>query len=220
MRKFFVWKPKGDKRGQSFVELLIVTLILAFILVGVVEFGFLLNQYLHILDGTREAARFSSSSVAFYPNGTSINEFYVNTAIQAGRTMDPVHLNPASGDDLIISVLSVAGSSARRFPGPNGWSLCEHYNLLAATGDIPPALNDPTWYSCTPRVSNYTSGEILALLDASAPPSGVLLVELYYNYNQLLNIPVFSDVVPDPIPVYVYSVMPISSAEPTPTPRP
>jgi hypothetical protein len=213
-------KPKGDKRGQSFIELLIVTLVLALILVGVVEFGFLLNQYLHILDGTREAARFSSSSVAFYPNGTSINEFYVNTAIQAGRTMDPVHLNPASGDDLIVSVLSVAGSSVMRFPGPNGWSLCEHYSVFAAAGDIPPALADPTWWSCSPRDSNFTSGQILDLLDANAPPSGVLLVELYYNYDQLLKIPVFSDVIPDPIPVYVYSVMPISSAEPTPTPRP
>jgi len=32
-------------------------LILALLLTGMVEFGFLLNNYLHVLDGSREAAR-------------------------------------------------------------------------------------------------------------------------------------------------------------------
>lgn len=215
---------KGNKRGQSFVELMIVTLILALIIVGVVEFGFLLNEYIHVLDGSREAARFSSAGIAFYPNGTSIDSFYVNTAIEAGRVMAPIHLDPSNGDDIIISVLSVAGSSFVRFPGPQGWSLCTHYATFVASFanplNIPPALNDPSWSTCSPGTTHFSITDIAHLMDPIAPPSGVLLVEIYYNYKQMLKLPVFTSVIPDPIPVFVYSFMPISSAEPTPTPNP
>jgi hypothetical protein len=45
-----------------------------------------------------------------------------------------------------------------------------------------------------------------------APPSGVLLIELFYNYDQQLNLPLFNIV--NPIPVYAYAIMPLSAAEP------
>jgi hypothetical protein len=46
------------------------------------------------------------------------------------------------------------------------------------------------------------------------------VVEIFYNYPQLLKLPVLTSIVPDPIPLYLYSVMPISSAEPTLVPTP
>jgi hypothetical protein len=191
---------RTDARGQSFVELMLVTLILALMIAGVVEFGFLVNNYLHVFDAAREAARFSSSGLAFYPNGTSINEFYTNTIIQAERVLDPVVLDPANGDDIVISVFSIAGSSIVRFPDPDGWSAYGNHG------------------------SGFTTTEIGDILDPTAPASGILLVEIFYNYPQMLKLPIFTNsiysIVPDPIPVYVYSVMPLSSAEPTPTPRP
>ena len=48
------WLRMG-KKGQSFVELAILFPLLIMLLSGVVEFGFLLNQYLDLLDGAREA---------------------------------------------------------------------------------------------------------------------------------------------------------------------
>jgi len=179
---------------------MLVTLILALMIAGVVEFGFLVNNYLHVFDAAREAARFSSGGLAFYPNGTSIIEFYDNTVIQAERVLAPVVLDPANGDDIVISVFSIAGASIVRFPDPDGWS---------AYGN---------------QLSNFTTTDIANLVDPTSPSSGVLLVEIFYNYPQMLKLPIFTNsvysIVPDPIPVYVYSVMPISSAEPTPTPRP
>jgi len=219
MIKRFFSRFRTNKRGQSFVELMLVTLILALMLAGVVEFGYLLNSYLKVLDGTREGARFSNSSVAFdNTTGVSYQTFYINTAIEAMRVMYPIALNGNRGDDIVISVFSVAGSSIRRWPDGyvNGWSLCSNYSDAALQGD----LNPTDWSSCAPRSSHFTTGQILALMDASAPASGVLLVEVYYNYPQILKLPVFAQVIPDPIPVYTYSVMPLSSAEPTPTPRP
>jgi hypothetical protein len=46
--------------------------------------------------------------------------------------------------------------------------------------------------------------------------TGVLLVEILYKYPQLLKLPVLTSVVPELIPLYVYTMMPNSAAEPTP----
>ena len=96
----------------------------------------------------------------------------------------------------------------------NGWNLCEHRTDLLLQTDL--SLSD--WNSCSPRSSHFTTAQVLSLMDASAPGSGVLLVEVYYNYPQILKLPVFEQVIPDPILLYTYSIMPLSSAEPTPTP--
>jgi len=223
---------RTNKHGQSFVELMLVTLILALMLSGVVEFGYLLNSYLKVLDGAREGARFSNSSVPFATNpvtgdfiidgGTgyyvSNQVFYTNTAIETMRVMSPVILNGNRGDDIVISVFTVNGGTIIRWPYGYafGWNLCDNHGDAAFVSD----LNTADWSACVAHRSHFDQNQILALMDANAPGSGVLLVEVYYNYPQILKLPVFEQVIPDPILVYTYSVMPISAAEPTPTPRP
>jgi hypothetical protein len=217
MKKRLFSRLRTNKKGQSFVELMLVTLILALMLAGVVEFGYLLNTYLKVLDASREGARFSNSSVAFEPaTGISYQTFYVNTAIEAIRVMYPIVLNGNRGDDIVISVFSVGGSNIQRWPAGYvyGWSLCSNHSDAAFASDLDPA----DWNSCTAQHSQFTSLQVLALMNNNAPNTGVLLVEIFYNYPQMLKLPVFEQVIPDPIPVYTYSVMPLSSAEPTPTP--
>jgi hypothetical protein len=219
-RFFFCDRPR--EQGQSLAELMLVVVILALMLAGVVEFGFLLNNYLKILDGTREGARFSSSSDPFVyckvatecEIGEIIGsnlEFYLRTTVETIRVMSPIVLNGNRGDDIVISVFSV-GSSIHRWPEgySTGWSLCGNYSLSGFQGHLDPS----NWSGCAERTSKFTDNQILALTDPNAPPSGVLLVEIYYNYPQTLKLPVFSDMIPDPLPVYAYSVMPISAAEP------
>ena len=48
---------RSGSKGQSFVELSLVALLLMLLVAGIAEFGVLLNRYLNILDGAREAAR-------------------------------------------------------------------------------------------------------------------------------------------------------------------
>jgi hypothetical protein len=57
-------------------------------------------------------------------------------------------------------------------------------------------------------------------MNASAPNTGVVLVEIFYNYPQILKLPVLTTILPDPIPLYVYTIMPLSAAEPTQTSAP
>jgi len=228
-------RMRRQPRGQSFVELMLVVVFLALLLAGVVEFGFMLNQYLHVLDGAREAARFSSNNVPFAlnPDGT-VNagvdnlSFYYIAADKAASTMKPVVLNPDFPDDIVISVFSVTqGHSPLRFPtsDPNGWSLCNHYAAFAAYftvtlgRPVPDDLSDAGWSSgCTVRGSQVSTAVVQAP-SAGAPSTGVLVVEIYYNYPQLLKLPVLTSVLADPVQLYVYTVMPLSSAAPTATPH-
>jgi TadE-like protein. len=240
MIKRMLARMRRKPRGQSFLELVLVVMILALLLVGVVEFGFMLNNYLHVLDGAREAARYSSANIAFsWDNSTNPvtlvenPSFYYIASSTAAATMDPVILNPANPDDIVISVFSVSGTAntIMRFPSadPNGWSLCNHYAAFKASfpsGQVPSQLSNTGWSSgCTVQPSQLSKANIQSRMDASAPNTGVLLVEVYYNYPQLLKL--FShigfmgvnySIIPDPIPLYVYTVMPLSSAEPTQVP--
>jgi hypothetical protein len=245
MFKHFIGRIKRNSSGQSFVELVLVTVILALLLAGVVEFGFMLNHYMHVLDGAREAARYSSTQLAFRMNddgtvmtsgGVILNNmpFYFLSAAKAAETMDPVVLDPANTDDIIISVFSVSGSNHPRFPSGTGWSLCENYGAFKAyfTGTlgvpVPIRLSNPGWSSgCTVQTTKFGDAEFAASGADAAPPTGVLVVEIFYGYPQTLALPLFSGydffgtkftIIPNPIPLYLYTVMPLSSAEPTPTP--
>jgi hypothetical protein len=213
-------QTKKHPRGQSFVELALVMMILLLMLAGVVEFGYLLNSYLKVLDGAREGARYMNAGEAFNASGVTYQSFYVYTAIEAMRVMAPIPLKGNNGDDIVVSVFTVAGSSIRRWPDglDYGWSVCNNKDdaLFQTYNDL--IVDD--WSGCTPKNSHFSTTQVLALTDATAPDTGILLVEVYYNYPQILKLPIFSQVIPDPIPVYTYSVMPLSSAEPTSTPLP
>lgn len=218
-----------SQRGQSFIELMLVALVLAFILAAVVEFGFLMNHYLIVLNAAREAARFAANSVALSDTGQNLPEFYVTTAIRALSVMCPteancpIRLSGRKGDDIVISVISISGSSFARFPDADGWSLCQNHGdqlFFPPYHQTPVVLQDESdWADCTVRSSRFTASMISGILDPNAPPSGVVIIEIFYNYPQVLELPLLANFA-NPIPVLVYSAMPLSSAEPTPTPLP
>lgn len=227
-------KRRTKTSGQSFVELMIVLTVLALLLTGIVEFGLLFNAYLHILDGAREGARLGSNGIPFdNTTGTLYTNFFGDVIERTLDVMDPVELDAAhpdgSGrvDDIVVSVWSVTSTALTRFPSSeSGYSMCGNYAALIAYYNsetpprIPTSLTSPSWSSCTPRSSNFTTAQMDTRVDPLAPSTGILLVEVFYNYPQILKLPVFTSVIPDPIPVYTYAVMPISAAEPTPTPLP
>jgi hypothetical protein len=72
----------------------------------------------------------------------------------------------------------------------------------------------------TGQVSKISDGDVTQHLDSAAPNTGILLVEIFYNYFQLLKLPFLTYVVADPIPVHAYAFMPLAAAESTPTPSP
>jgi hypothetical protein len=235
------WR-KRRLTGQSIVEMAMMAPILLLIISGVVEMGFMFSNYLAASDAARNAARFSSDSDFTHHDsrpdchGTwRTLDFYRQTACLAidelaaesptitlclpGFPDDRHCPRPYDQmDDVIISVFAVTREmvwSDRsdwpmvRFPdgtGEMGWSF---------------AVDRAGGSQSTPRTgmhaSNFTTEQVRSMLDPVSINSGFVLVEINYNYFQILALPWFTPFVPDPQWLKLYSVWPLSSAEPTST---
>jgi hypothetical protein len=193
------------RKGQSFIELALVLTLILLLLSGVIEFGALLNEYINVVDGAREGARwgaggddpFIRTTLPFQNNATYYTNIdqIIEGDTPGGGALAPIALNPANHDDIVISVFSISGTQVERFPNGNYWS---KYHQQAST---------------------FSNAQIQTRLDGSAPDTGMVLVEIFYHYYQILAMPWFTAFVPDPITVHTYSMMPVSAAEPTPTPQ-
>ena len=211
------------------VELALLFPLLLILLSGVIEFGFILNQYLTVMDAARNAARFASDGLYYqWDNSTNCNvtrHFYRQTACLVNQELrmeapeiklndngtpdipSDDFLDPADGNDIIISAFSFTNGQGitDRHPGGDqtGWSYAID-------------LDQPS-----DKVSRFTSSDVTALMSApDAPNTGYVLVEIFYNYEHRLGLPWITAVVDNPLLIHTYAFMPLTSAEPTPTPMP
>ena len=192
----------GRASGQSMVEFLVVLPILLIMISGLIEFGFLLNYYLDLIDGARDGARFGANvdplliddHVNDCVNTTWLYRLVPCVVMQS--LAPQVVLDPTS-DDIVISAFSVAGGLVTaRFPDADGWSLSGNH------------------------VSEFTTAEIDALLDPAAPNTGVVMVEVFYDYSMVMALPWITAFVPNPVVLHAYTIMPNTYVEPTPPPSP
>ncbi len=207
-----------SSKGQSLVELALLLSLLLTLLTGMVEFGYLLNQYITVVDAAREGARFGSNDDPFIkttnpwginiPFFTNIDEIVEGPLTGGVRdpngkgALTPIRLRPEApfNDDVVISFFSISDGYMTRFPDADGWS---YYQSKGFTG----------------RSSSFTTADLQGRIDQgalSAPDTGMVVVEVFYSYSQILKFWGFIGI-PDPIAVHAYAIMPLSAAEPTPT---
>lgn len=192
-------------KAQSLTEFAIALPILFLLLSGVVEFGFALNYYLSLLDATREAARFYSNGDPFNSDGSDNIDFYSAAAAMARASLDPsllpgnesyvgrkIELDSAS-DDVIVTVYAKDDSGVVRYPSTGPYQMYGHATTMFTTSDIESA---------------FASG---------SPNAGILVVEVHYNYHQVMKLPWLTPFVPDPFVLTAYSMMPLVAAEPAET---
>jgi Flp pilus assembly protein TadG len=194
---------RARTRGQSLVETAFLLPILLILLSGLIEFGFMINQYMTVLDAERNAARFAVDGSYDHtdadPNCTTTRDFYRQTAClllqELSQEQPAITLN-TSTDDIVISAfaMTTGGSLSARFPSSSGWSYYGNH---------------------TSTVSDAT---LASKFDASANNDGYVLVEVFYTYHQILRLPWITPFVPDPVLLHIYTVMPLASVQPTPTP--
>lgn len=201
-------------RGQGLIETALLFPVLLIVLSGMVEFGFLLNEYLALQDASRNAARFASDGLYYVSdmnkNCSTTQDFYRQTACLVNQELaqerPQVQINVGNGvDDIIVSAFSVAqgvGVIARHPDGVDeyGWSMAVDQ---AGTRN---------------QVSRLTSADITARLTSTAPSTGLVSVEVFHGYEQKLNLPWISAFLPDPLVLHNYAIMPLVSAEPEPAP--
>jgi hypothetical protein len=202
-------QPSNAQRGQSLVEIAIFLPIFILIIAGIFEMGFYLNNYLNLLDSSREAVRYgadldpSNYNPAYNRNSPgytgsptldcdTTQEFYTVVACYAEENL-PVAFDPSNGyDDIVISAFVIKnGVACYRFPwddADRGWSYLGNQSSLFSTA----------------RVS--------ALIPDDSPQQGMLILEIFYKHQQALGLPFFTMFVPREIGIYVHSIMPNPTA--------
>lgn len=186
-------------KAQSLAEFAIALPLLFLLLSGLVEFGFALNYYLSLLDATRDAARYHSNLSPFDSNDDDDINFYESVAGMVIYNLDPstddssyvgrkIPLNPAT-DEVIVTVYAKSSSGVVRYPtsGP--------FRAFSSTTE-----------------SLFTSAEVEDLFVEDSPNAGVLIVEVHYSYNAVMNLPWIAPLFP--MKLRAYTVMPLAAAEP------
>lgn len=192
--------PRKTK-AQSLTEFAIALPLLFLLLSGVVEFGFALNYYLSLLDATRESARYFSNTSPFNDDGSDNITFYQSVAGLTLYSLDPssdpdnpsyvgrtIPLNSAT-DEIIVSVYAKSSSGVVSYPtaGP-----------FRAFGSQTESL--------------FNSEEVADLFQSGSPNAGLLIVEVHYTYNAVMNLPWISPLFP--MKLRAYTIMPLPAAEP------
>ncbi|HEX9798007.1 MAG TPA: TadE/TadG family type IV pilus assembly protein [Anaerolineales bacterium] len=215
-------KRQWRRRGQSLTEFAILLPLLLVMLSGLIEFGFLLNDYLDLIDAAREVARFAADEDPLHDetgawntdptNSPEPEGFYTRIWTNTDRAMTmggQLALNPAT-DDVVVSLFSVNfGTVSARYPllqagngGENGWTRWGNHTSNFSSGAVQTIVTD----------SITSNGGALP------PNTGVVMVEVFYDYNMLMGLPWITAFVPNPVTLHAYSFMPNSALEPTPTP--
>ncbi len=204
------------RRGQSLVEYTLTLPVLLIMLSGLVEMGFLLNSYMDVIDAARETARFAanddpiradSDGSPLYPNPNFYARVFslAKESLKSGsdRRIDwdpspapPFPCDPVNGD-VVVSAFGVLGNAVDgRYPigAPSGQSMCGNYSSKFSY-----AIGDPIYQSASIN-------------------SGLVVVEIFYEYEQVLALPWITAFLPNPATLYAYSFMPNINVEPTSTP--
>jgi hypothetical protein len=184
-------KFSKKNKGQSFIELAITFTALMVILLGVVELGFLLNQYLELQDTVREVARIGSKSNPWTDDSLTTREpaYFTKIATEYGviSSRSLLELDPAT-DDIVLSFYQINGTTVTKLGGD--WQILGNHVSMVSTADI------------------------ASHVDAAAPCAGLIVVEGFYDYHQLLGAPGIASYLEDPIPVHTFTIMPLPAAEP------
>ena len=142
-----------------------------------------------------------------------------------------VYLDPAI-DDVVIEVFGVQGPAVAgvpppvviAFPNPPD-SLTSGYWAFSDHDEVDTAHNGNWQKDCQGNVvlanPHYTPAIVQAeLINGSPINKGFVGVEFFYCYHQVLNLPIANWVIPSPMRIHVYSLMPLPAAQPTPTAPP
>ncbi|HUH98723.1 MAG TPA: TadE family protein [Anaerolineales bacterium] len=200
---------KIKSTGQSLVELTLTLPLILMLFSGLVEFGFMLNYYLSLLDATRFVAReYSGGDPFLYDSNGNITgdntvKFYSPAVNQVIAQLEPQQLPTgyfdntrkivldSATDNVIITVFSVdADGNITDYPpdGPYEWN--------------PNFQGNPV----------VTDAVVQNQLISGAPCEGMVSVEVDYTYHQILNLPWMAWLGNPILPAY--TIMPLQAAEP------
>jgi hypothetical protein len=146
MSTTIAWKRERE-RGAALVEAAIVVPILIALLFGIIDFGFMFNDYLAVRQGTREGARQAAvSTKPMPPTGTWASNGCV-TGVNSGTNLDGYDLVCFVKDrlglkqsDTRVKIFFVPQSGSKPFAAGQGVTVCTQYPAKSITGFATPFL--------------------------------------------------------------------------------
>jgi hypothetical protein len=127
-------------------------------------------------------------------------------------------------DDVVISVFTITTQVTQCWPEPSGDGDCLTPKYWALSDNDWDGSNSGNWQKdCEGNVIQtepyFTKAVIDPIVSTSGAPGNkaMVAVEFYYCYHQILHVPVFYSLIPDPLRVHAYTLMPIPAAQPTAT---
>lgn len=207
-------KKKHKSFGQSIVEFTLMLPVLLIMISGLIEMGFMLNFYLDLIDTAREVARLAADDDPIHDEAGFFNDdprndpepkgFYLRAydamyaELQGARQ---VALLQANNDDMVLSIFSVSsGVIVQRYP-------------TAYTG-VCDQGGSKGWRLFCNQESRYDSATVQGWLKADARDTGLVLVEIFYNYNLVMGLPWIEVFLGDPVTLHAYSIMPNRQSSP------
>ena len=91
---------------------------------------------------------------------------------------------------------------------------------IPLTGHLVADTTESGWSYKNQMCSAIKTADLGTKLLTTAPNTGFLIVEVFYNRPQVLNLPGLGSVIPNPLPLHAYAIFPLVAVEPTSTPTP
>jgi hypothetical protein len=185
------------------------------------------NQECKVGDDQNSFNFFYDTACIFSPTGKSPSCWDANFC----NGLNPfMLLNPAT-DDVIVTVFTISHNQVTNvwpkdapMAAGNYWALSNHDSYSNPDPDAP---NGDNWKrDCQGNEvrtePHYTATSVqnqLLAYGANVPDAkGYVAVEFFYCYNQVLNLPLITQFIPNPFQIHAYTIMPLPPGSPTPTP--
>jgi Flp pilus assembly protein TadG len=197
--KSYTSGKKPLERGQGFVELLLVLPVLLLIIAAMVEVGWWLHDYVTVTRASREAARFGSRNIHVDPTDIA------TVAAQALDESLVANFDTTDGNaTIIVTVIDI---------GKDGVPVI--YETLTQGKAVPSRVCNqascPAGTTLDLKVLGTQNQDFNN--DSSLCTGGtecfndLVVVEAYYDHEQVLKLPLISSLFPDPIHVVGMTVM-------------
>ena len=190
------------QKGQSLVELAIVTPILIFMLIGVFELGYALRAYLVLVNANREAARFAvrQNYLDFNSEHVGYEKVWTHTL---NSIADQIDFNENTGA-MIISHIAIDA------PCTMPYTITTPLDVPTYTWKYPPTSTHQTridYVKVTQEMLIYQVSHSCDLMSKGLIPypNDVVIVEMFMDQKQLFGFPVISNTILDPVPMYAHS---------------
>lgn len=194
------------QQGQGMVEMALVTPLLIFLFIGVLEVGWLLRGYLILANANREAARYAVRTNVLHFDGIDMPEYEKVITQTLNSLSGQLPIDFKDRGTMIISFIHTS------IPCTMPFTVTSPLNVPTYTAKFPMTSTHETWIDYQSLITDLvryqhgyscqrTQGGALTPLD-----NDVLIVEMFFEQNQLFGFPIISNPLSDPVPLYTHSI--------------